>query len=172
MDHKTLEEYNSKRRITQICFVTDNYQSTIKDLYERLLLGPWTIISHQNDVTNVKFNGIEINEPFKFFCAFTFVGDIQIEVIQPVYGDNPYSQFLRKNGVGIHHIKEQVADDELLKRIDELKRRGNRISYEGKYQEDVFYYLDMNDIFNGYYEIGNGAEIAKHSTLIGYFPEI
>lgn len=43
--------------------------------------------------------------------SLTYVGDLQLEVIAPVSGDdNPYEEFLRTSGPGLHHLCIEVED--------------------------------------------------------------
>ena len=44
MNNADLKSYNSKRKIVQLGFVTNDYKKTIAYLYERLLIGPWVIM--------------------------------------------------------------------------------------------------------------------------------
>jgi hypothetical protein len=47
--------------------------------------------------------------------AFVQSGDVQIELIQPVAGENPYTEFLEARGEGIHHLAYKVDDMESVK---------------------------------------------------------
>ena len=96
-----------------------------------------------------------------------------IEVIQPVSGRDPYSAFLKEKGPGIHHIKESIYsnNDNLRKYMDELVERGHQIIYEGKYMEDIYYYIDTNKDLGAYYEVGNSATCSGHPILVGFYPE-
>ncbi|MBM3133555.1 MAG: hypothetical protein FJZ95_11080 [Chloroflexi bacterium] len=42
--------------------------------------------------------------------AFANSGNLQVELIQPVEGENPYFEFLAAKGDGIHHLAFQVDD--------------------------------------------------------------
>ncbi|MGH3561330.1 MAG: VOC family protein [Mycobacterium sp.] len=44
--------------------------------------------------------------------SLSYLGDMQLELIQPVRGENIYSDFLRDNGPGLHHICVEAADPE------------------------------------------------------------
>ncbi len=46
---------------------------------------------------------------------FAKSGDVQIELIQPLDGNNPYTEFLEKRGEGIHHLGFKVDDMEQAK---------------------------------------------------------
>jgi methylmalonyl-CoA/ethylmalonyl-CoA epimerase len=42
--------------------------------------------------------------------AFGYAGTMQIELMQPLSGENTVTEFLRQRGQGIHHLGIQVAD--------------------------------------------------------------
>jgi methylmalonyl-CoA/ethylmalonyl-CoA epimerase len=42
--------------------------------------------------------------------AFGYAGTMQIELIQPLAGENTASEFLRQQGQGVHHLGIQVED--------------------------------------------------------------
>ncbi len=42
--------------------------------------------------------------------AFGYAGMMQIELMQPLSGENTVTEFLRQRGQGVHHIGIQVAD--------------------------------------------------------------
>ena len=169
-----LREINKKRSIDQVCYVTWDYRKTMEYLTEKYDMGPWTILRNTNECTSqVKMDGKPVEEPWEFIIAFTHVGGVGIEVIQPVSGPDPYSDFLRKKGPGIHHIKESIysGDDKLEEYMEELKGRGLFVNYEGHYMEDIYYYVDNYEDLGAYYEVGNSAVCSGHPQLIGYYPE-
>jgi hypothetical protein len=59
------------------------------------------------------FMGRTVNTKIK--TAFAKSGEVQIELIQPLDGDNPYTEFLARRGEGIHHLGFKVADMEQAK---------------------------------------------------------
>ena len=58
-----------------------------------------------------------------------WLGDIQIELIQPIQGPGIYWEFLNNKGEGIHHIKEYVKDEDMEKVLNEYKQK--MISWNG-----------------------------------------
>lgn len=169
-----LREINKNRVIDQVCYVTDDYRRTMEYFTEKLNMGPWTIIRNTNvSAFNVKCDGKAIEEPWDFFIAFTSVGNMHIEIIQPVSGPNPYSEFLKTRGPGIHHIKESIysSDDDLRKFIDKMVENGLVVNYEGCYENDIYYYLDTYKHLGAYYEVGNSPFVENHPQLVGYYPE-
>jgi methylmalonyl-CoA/ethylmalonyl-CoA epimerase len=47
---------------------------------------------------------------FRMRLAFLQVGPVQIEFIQPLEGENIYSDFLEEHGEGLHHLLFEVED--------------------------------------------------------------
>lgn len=45
------------------------------------------------------------NVSFVLALAFTMVGDLEVELVQPLTGDNPYDDHLRAAGEGIFHLR-------------------------------------------------------------------
>lgn len=51
-------------------------------------------------------DGKPVTDGFDFICAVNMVGDMELELIQPVKGPNIYQGFLEEHGVGLHHLKD------------------------------------------------------------------
>ncbi len=49
---------------------------------------------------------------FRMRLAFIETGAVQIEFIEPLEGDNIYSEFLEEKGEGLHHLLFRVPDPE------------------------------------------------------------
>lgn len=49
---------------------------------------------------------------FTAHVSFSYAGDTQLEVIQPVTGRGVYSDFLAESGAGLHHVCVAAADTE------------------------------------------------------------
>ena len=137
MSAKELQEFNKNRKITQVCYVTNDYRKTIEYLTNTLNWGPWTILkNNQISAHDVKSDGKPVEGDFEFLIAATFIGGIEFEIIQPIHGVNPYSKFLEERGPGIHHIKESILDNDALDAaVAEYSSRGPKVNYQGKYLE-------------------------------------
>jgi methylmalonyl-CoA/ethylmalonyl-CoA epimerase len=57
--------------------------------------------------------------------AFFRIGDVKIELIQPVEAASVMGKFLAKNGEGIHHVAYSVKDIE--ESLRELEEKGVRL---------------------------------------------
>jgi len=76
----------------------------------------------------------------KIKVAFVQSGDVQIELIEPVEGENPYTEFLEARGEGIHHLAYKVEDMEAMK-----------AAFAEKVGEPVFY-RDMGIMEFAYFD--------------------
>jgi hypothetical protein len=47
---------------------------------------------------------------FVAHISMTYVGDMQLELIQPVSGESIYTEFLERTGGGLHHLCWEVDD--------------------------------------------------------------
>jgi methylmalonyl-CoA/ethylmalonyl-CoA epimerase len=71
----------------------------------------------------------------------------------------------RRDGDGLHHVKEWVEDCQ--KELLEYKKRGIEVLQSGKFDEDEHYYLDTESTFGFVYEIGNNGRIRPPERRLG-----
>ena len=80
------------------------------------------------DTLGLSCVGIETVESEQVRVAFLKVGDVKIELLEPLSEHSPIASFIEKRGEGIHHVALGVDDIEL--RIQELKNNGVRMIHE------------------------------------------
>lgn len=68
--------------------------------------GPFEI--HLSDMKGVIYRGRPTDCKLKLAMARS--GPIEIELIQVVEGETPHTEFLKKNGEGLHHLRFRVED--------------------------------------------------------------
>ena len=66
---------------------------------------------------------------FSARMAFTEVGLIELELIQPLEGPSIWADFLREHGPGLHHIRFNTYDMDSL--IDYLAEQGIGVTQQG-----------------------------------------
>lgn len=71
------------------------------------------------------FEGIEEVADQKVRVAFFRVGDIRLELLEPLNPESTIAKFIEKRGEGLHHVAYTVED--LPARIAELKSAGLRM---------------------------------------------
>jgi len=72
---------------------------------------------------------VEESELHGVKAAFLKIGDMMVEIIQPL-GEGPIADFLEKRGPGFHHVAFEVPD--LPEALDEMVGAGIRVLGEPK----------------------------------------
>jgi methylmalonyl-CoA/ethylmalonyl-CoA epimerase len=87
------------------------------------------------DIFGIPVDIIEDVIEQKVRVAILTLGDIKVELLEPLAEDSPVAKHIAKRGEGIHHLSFEVADiekkiDEFrkydLRMIDEVPRKGAR----------------------------------------------
>ena len=156
MNNEELRALNQKRKIYQIAWVTRDLEKSMKAWVENLKIGPWTVLTFTDQsLKYLKVDNETVTEPFKFLIGISWVGDMQLELIQPVYGPTIYEAFIQKHGEGLHHIKERIADDAIEGVVQEYRDKGIGVTQNGQFETDFHYYLDTEPKLDFIYELGN-----------------
>ena len=96
-----------ERKIIQIGIVVRDLEKALKQYCEILDTGPWDIYTYgPPEMKNMTYRGKPSD--WSAIIGFAWIGDRQLEIIQPLQGPNIYYDFIEKKGEGLHHIKEWV----------------------------------------------------------------
>jgi glyoxalase/bleomycin resistance protein/dioxygenase superfamily protein len=171
MDNEELRDFNKKRRIYQIAWVTRDLEKSMQAWVENLKIGPWTVLTFTDKTLKyLKVDDKMVTESFKFLIAISWVGDMQLEIIQPVYGPTIYEAFVQKHGEGLHHIKEQIHDDSINAVLQEYRDKGIGVLQTGQFEVDVHYYLNTEPKLDFIFELGNCPKLDLPSDLYWTYP--
>ncbi len=112
------------RNPIQVGILVDDLDEYLKNLEEIAGMGPWRIASFPPDSQPDVYREYH-GEPADFKAKFCFfhLGNIELEVIQPLEGKNIWRDWIDKHGQGIHHIKFLVPEHDESKAF--LKEKGN-----------------------------------------------
>jgi len=69
------------------------------------------------------------------------IGEVEIELIQPVEGESPHKEFLDSKGEGIQHIACAVSDVD--KEVAKLTKQGVGVLLRARWQDGGVAYLDL-----------------------------
>jgi methylmalonyl-CoA/ethylmalonyl-CoA epimerase len=131
-------------------------EKSMKAWVENLKIGPWTVLTFTNQsLKYLKVGDKTVTEPFKFLIGISWIGDMQLELIEPVYGPTIYEAFIQKHGEGLHHIKERIADDAMEGVVQGYRDQGIGVTQTGQFETDFHYYLDTEPKLDFIYELGN-----------------
>lgn len=97
----------------QIAWVTPDLDSTEKALTGLLGVRKWVRIPDVHFTPDsCSYRGAPAD--FVASISLSYLGQMQFELIQPVRGENIYSDFLRDHGPGLHHICVEAESPEQL----------------------------------------------------------
>ena len=105
--------------VSQIGLVVKDVSKTAKHYESAFGIGPFSIVD------NVRLDGVLLRgrpAPTAIKVAFAQSGPIQIELIEPLEGENIYTEFLAAKGEGLHHLGFEVDDFEGM--LAAFKQRG------------------------------------------------
>ena len=91
----------------QLGYVVSDIEKACKHYETKFAMGPFSP-PMEVDMTGAVLRGKTVET--KILVSFAQLGDVQIEFIQPVEGENPYFEYLAKYGDGIHHLAFQTDD--------------------------------------------------------------
>jgi catechol 2,3-dioxygenase-like lactoylglutathione lyase family enzyme len=121
------------RAVTQVAIVCRDIDATSKRWAAVLGVDPPRIqTTKPGHEVKVMFRGHPSEGQAKL--AFIKLGQVTLELIQPVGGDTSWKQFLDANGEGVQHIAFQVAD--VGQSVKAFRESGIPVLHEGRYDDN------------------------------------
>jgi len=112
-------------------------------LYQDLFgIGPWQIFDVGQYLDYITYKGKRVEKP-SFLVGMAMAGHMQIELIQPISEDLPYTDFLKEHGEGLHHVGHvRVPDVDAA--VRDLETQGFPCVFAGVSAQSKFAYVDMS----------------------------
>ena len=171
MTNAELMELNSKRRIFQIGFLVYDIEKSIKKWVDLFNVGPWTVIElNDKNCRNCIEGGQPSTEPFRFIVAVAMFGEVQIELMQPIYGVSIYEEYMKKHGESMHHMKEYIPDDKIDEAVKEYADKGLGVTRQGHFLEDIHIYIDTINELGFQLELGNCPDLEMTDDMFYIYP--
>jgi len=102
---------NTFRNPVQIGLLVDDLEKVLKNLEEIFGIGPFRIVDYPPpDLENLPRQYKGKDEKFSAKFCFFDLGNIELEIIQPISGKTIWRDFIDKHGPGLHHIKFNVPE--------------------------------------------------------------
>ncbi len=136
------------RGITQVAWVVEDLDKSVKEFYEKFGIGPWHYYRYGSPLLKMmRRRGKDTS-----YCMMTAVADAgatRLELIQPIEGDTIFSEYVLKNGYGkVQHFG--IAIDNMEEALEIARKAGIGVTMEGSgYGLDgdgYFAYLDTENI--------------------------
>lgn len=177
MTSEELRESCKKRKLCQLGFVTSDLQRSMERWVEKLHVGPWRIVTMNNrSCTGSGFliDGALKDEPYEYYIAISYIGDMQVELIQPGYGPTIYQRFIDTHGEGIHHYKEVIAPEDWESNLKACEARDMPVTMCGQFGLAKFAYVDSEPFVNFQVEFGDNIPnpTFPEEAKVRYYPEI
>jgi methylmalonyl-CoA/ethylmalonyl-CoA epimerase len=132
--------------ISQVGMIVGDLETTMRRYHETLGWGPWNIYEYRPPfLTGLTLRG----EPasFTWMGAEAHAGDTWIELLQPLDGDSPLSDWLAQNGDGVHHLGYEAADEAAARELHRSFEDQGMTELLSAYCGGMyFYYMDASPL--------------------------
>jgi hypothetical protein len=132
------------KKLTQIAIAVHDLRATLESYWKLLGIGPWVIYDWEFPrVMDRTYHGQR--SWARETIAMTMVGDVELELVQPIQGDSIYQDFLDEHGEGLHHL--QFVDDKVEEVAATLADQGFPCLQSGRFgDKGAYYYMDTKPL--------------------------
>ena len=135
-----------KNGVAQVCIIVEDLDKTVENYCKLFGIGPWHFYTYGKPlVKEMSYHG-KPNE-YKMRVALSYIGDLRIELIEPLEGDTVYADFIKEHGYGVQHFG--VLVDDMRAAIAQAEANGFSMTQDGSgfgLDGDGHYaYLDTED---------------------------
>ena len=135
--------------IDQVGIVVRDLHTMAENLYRILGIGPFRIFEWPIDGIDPESTYHGEPEHYRLLLGFARQGATQVELIEPLEGQNIWSDFLDDHGPGLHHFRLVVSDFD--EQVRALEKAGIKkiASGTGAHIGSKWAYFDTTKILNG-----------------------
>ena len=117
------------RTIHQVALVVEDLDEAVRRYWTLCGVGPWRIYTYQPPlVKDMTYRGRR--HDYRMRLALAQMGDLMLELIQPLCDANVYTEHLRAKGPGLHHVGIIVPSVE--EAVAEAARGGLSVLQSGR----------------------------------------
>jgi methylmalonyl-CoA/ethylmalonyl-CoA epimerase len=123
MPNNTISLGDTQCEFVQIGIVVKDLDRTVRVLTDIFNIGPFHYITYPpEDRPDIQLDYRGAVGNFSHKLAFARLGSVELEIIQPLFGESILTEFLDEHGEGIHHIRLNTPD--LDTSLDFLSQKG------------------------------------------------
>jgi len=138
------------KEMYQVGLVVKDCYASVKKYADEYGIGPWTFyVFDPKTMKDMVIHGKPENYAMRL--AVAKIGNVEIELIEPLDDKSVYVEFLKKHGEGLHHVLFGVED--YSKTLDFFKGKGMGVLMGANWHGVKFSYIDSQK------ELGLIAEI-------------
>ena len=133
--------------INQIAIVVKDLELVAENYWKILGIGPWAIFKWEAPlVYDRKYHGQAVWAREKI--ALAQVGNMQLELVQPVEGPSIYRDWLEEHGEGLHHMNFLVDDVDEAAEVLAIEGFTSIQSgrFEPREQKGAYNYIDIKPL--------------------------
>jgi len=129
-------------KVNQIAMIVKDAEATAKRYWDDTGIGPWRFYTIDPlNTSDMMLRGKLVEH--SFIAAIASVGDVELELIQPLCGESLYAEHLAQHGEGLHHVEFGVDDfDETMAHFQE--KGYNEIQNGRIFGAGTYIYLDTD----------------------------
>lgn len=138
------------KRICQIGIIVKDIEQQVKNWAE--VLGesvPAVVTIDGYEKTGATYKGEPTSAVAK--QAIFYLGDISIELMEPVGGPSAWEDFAKTNGQGIHHIAFTTENTD--KELGFYRRKNTSVLQQGHWETGRYTYIDTFEKLGAYLEL-------------------
>jgi catechol 2,3-dioxygenase-like lactoylglutathione lyase family enzyme len=135
--------------IDQVAFVVEDLEAAMDDLIQLFGVEPWEVLEPEPPtLSETTYYGESVEYGFRH--ALVDVGDVMIELSEPLWGPSVYQDYLAEHGPGPHHIAYSSWDEaETYEVVASLQEAGVKVAQSGVFAGTEFWYFDTREQLNG-----------------------
>ncbi len=119
-------------QLTQVGIVVKDVEKVAQEYWNILGVGPWNIVTlSPPQFRDQVYRGKPTSYVGKF--GFAQMGQVELELLQPLQGHTVYDDFLAEHGEGAHHLQYLVdSADEVYRRNEIMTKKGFSVIQGGR----------------------------------------
>lgn len=120
-------------KLLEVCFVTKDYRRTMQGLVQ-LGIGPWRVYTFDSETVSERtYHGEPADYAIK--VCFADIGDLAVEIMQPLYGPSIFQEHLDQHGEGLHHLAFDCDELPWEQREEMFSANGFPLVQSGKFMD-------------------------------------
>jgi hypothetical protein len=133
--------------VSQIAVVVEDLDDGMERMSGVLGVGQWEVYRFEPPrLTERTYRGESHDYSMKL--GLTYVGDLMVELIEPMEGESIYTEHLDEHGEGLHHVA-CFAFDDVEAVIERFEDAGMPVIQSGNFDGVGYWYFDTADEMNG-----------------------
>lgn len=126
-DGRLLAKY-AQQGMTQIAILVEDLEHSVCRYQKLFGIEPWHFYTYKKPLLKfATYHGRPASYAMRI--ALSYFGPTRLELIQPLYGDSVYADFVKEHGYGVHHVGLLVPN--MKEALQEAQKEGLEMIMDG-----------------------------------------